>query len=239
MFDSLPDPVVIVDVDGCIEWANPAARRFLGVSASDELAIAWEPPLPLAVPLSEALSGGADFLPTGLEHSVRLQGHGRERYFLPRVLAIRDVHDQPQGAAVVLTDVTECHLADRLKGEMVSTAAHELRLPLCGILMAVELVLEQVAGPLTPQQSELLALACRDINRMLGTVEKVLDLSRIERGRIRLDLQSIAARCLSAEAVQRYEAWPSSRESRSRSIANRPFPKSWPTPCGSASPSTT
>ena len=92
------------------------------------------------------------------------------------------------GAAVVLQDVTKFRLVDQLKSDMVSTVSHELKTPLTSVQMAVHLLLEEVVGPLTPKQVELLLAARQDSDRLLAMVNDLLDLTRIEQGRLRLDL---------------------------------------------------
>ena len=203
--DSFPDPVVVVDPAGAVERANPAARRILGVAPSDA-SIPWVAPAPLRPALAEVLRGQADYLPTSLEHAVCFRDDGQERFFLPRVLAIRGDHDGLLGAALVLTDVTKFRLVDQLKNDMVSTVSHELKTPLTSIQMAIHLLLEEVVGPLTPKQVELLLAARQDSDRLLAMVNDLLDLTRIEQGRVRLDLVPVAPRDLIGEAIERFEA---------------------------------
>jgi signal transduction histidine kinase len=206
--DSFPDPVVVVDPAGSVERANPAARRFLGVTPVDGATIPWRPPAVLGTPLDDVLKGDSDYLPTSFEHAICLRGGGdgqaQERYFLPRVLAIRDEHEGLLGAALVLTDVTRFRMLDQLKNDMVSTVSHELKTPLTSIQMAVHLLLEEVVGPLVPKQVELLLAARQDSDRLLAMVNDLLDLTRIEQGRIALDLQGVPAAALVAEAVERF-----------------------------------
>ena len=92
----------------------------------------------------------------------------------------------------MLTDVTKFRLVDQLKSDMVSTVSHELKTPLTGIQMAVHLLLEEAVGPLTPKQTELLLAARQDSDRLLAMINDLLDLTRIEQGRIKLDLRPIA-----------------------------------------------
>ena len=204
--DSFPDPVVVVDLAGSVERANPAARRLLGVVPTDDGAIPWTPPTPLAAPLAEVVGGKEDYLPTGLDHALCFRDDGQERFLLPRVLAIRDDADGLLGAAVVLQDVTKFRLVDQLKSDMVSTVSHELKTPLTGLQMAVHLLLEEVVGPLNPKQVELLMAARQDSDRLLAMVNDLLDLTRIEQGRIRLDLRPVAPADLVAEAAGRSAA---------------------------------
>ena len=124
----------------------------------------------------------------------RFHDGGQERYYLPRVVAIRTEHNELIGAAVALADVTKFHLLDRLKSDMVATVSHELKTPLTSVQMAIHLLLEEVVGPLTPKQVELLLAARQDADRILTMINDLLDLTRIEQGRVRLDLEPIARR---------------------------------------------
>ncbi len=98
------------------------------------------------------------------------------------MLAIRDEHGEPLGAAVVLLDITRFRRLDQLKSDLVSTVSHELKTPLTSLQMAVHLLLEEVVGPLAPKQVELLLAARQDSDRLLAMVNDLLDLTRIEQG---------------------------------------------------------
>ncbi len=202
--DSFPDPVVVVDPTGSVERANPAARRVLGVATSDG-PLPWTPPPQLREPLTEVLGGKLDRRPIGLEHALSCRDDGQERFFLPHVLAIRDDAQGLLGAAIVLTDVTRFRLLDQLKTDMVSTVSHELKTPLTGVQMTIHLLLEEAVGPLNSKQIELLLAARQDSDRLLAMINDLLDLTRIEQGRVRLDRNLAAPSDLVAGAVERHE----------------------------------
>src|SRR5262249_44714944 len=61
-------------------------------------------------------------------------------------------------------------------------------------------------GPLTPKQVELLLAARQDSDRLLAMVNDLLDLTRIEQGRLRLDLQPVAPAELAGEAIERFRS---------------------------------
>ena len=203
--DSFPDPVVVVDPTGSVERANPAARQVLGVATSDG-PLPWTPPPQLREPLAEVLGGKLDRRPIGLEHALSYRDDGQERFFLPHVLAIRDEGQGLLGAAIVLTDVTRFRLLDQLKSDMVSTVSHELKTPLTGVQMTVHLLLEEVVGPLNAKQVELLLAARQDSDRLLAMINDLLDLTRIEQGRVRLDRDLAAPADLIGEAIERFES---------------------------------
>jgi NtrC-family two-component system sensor histidine kinase KinB len=203
--DSFPDPVVVVDPVGAVEQANRGARRLLAVTPAAEPPVAWVPAQPLQSLISDVLAGHGDYLPLSLDQAIPLDDDGQERYYLPRVVAIRTERDELIGAAVALADVTKFHLLDRLKSDMVATVSHELKTPLTSVQMAIHLLLEEVVGPLTPKQIELLLAARQDADRILTMINDLLDLTRIEQGRVRLDLEPLPAGDLVDEAVARFQ----------------------------------
>jgi two-component system, NtrC family, sensor histidine kinase KinB len=170
---------------------------------STEPPVPWYPALPLRSLINDVLAGRGDYLPHSLEQAIALADAGQERFFLPRVVAIRTEPDELLGAAVALTDVTKFHLLDRLKSDMVSTVSHELKTPLTSVQMAIHLLLEEVVGPLTPKQIELLVAARQDSDRILTMINDLLDLTRIEQGRVKLDLQPLTVSALVEGALDR------------------------------------
>jgi NtrC-family two-component system sensor histidine kinase KinB len=189
--DSFPDAVIVIDAQGQVEMANPAARRLLGVMPRQkgEIRAAWEAPAPLRQPLAEALQGQRDYLPDGFDRVIPYGAPGQERALLPRILTIRDPYGATLGAAVLLQDVTRLRLLDEVKTNLVATASHELKTPLTSLRLAVHLLLEDSVGTLNPKQTELLLDARDNSERLLAVVNNLLDLARLEQGRRQLDVQ--------------------------------------------------
>jgi signal transduction histidine kinase len=192
--DSFPHPVLVVDGEGRVEMANPAARHLLGVASRDgstggDGATVWQPPERLRKPLAEAVHEQREYSPDGFDQAVSLNADGKERFYLPRILPIRDRFAQTLGAAVLLEDVTRFQLLDQVKSNLVATASHELKTPLTGVRLAVHLLLEEKVGPLTAKQTELLLDARDNAERLLSMVNELLDLARLERGQQQLDLR--------------------------------------------------
>lgn len=206
--DSFPDPVLVVDPDGKLEMANPAAQRLFGFpgKSADQAAITpWLPPDSLQVPLKGALQHQRSYLPEAFDHAILLHTGGKDRSFLPHILPIRDPRGFTLGAAVLLQDVTRFRLLDQIKSDLVATASHELKTPLTSIQLAHHVLLEEAAGPLTPKQMELLLDARDNTERLLTVVTNLLDLTRLEQGREYLDIKPIPPAALlrsAAEAIQ-------------------------------------
>jgi PAS domain S-box-containing protein len=202
--DSFPDPVLVVDNEGHVELANPAARHLFGVmpdGTGGRRSVAWQPPESLRQPLAAALHEQRSYLPEGFDQAIVLRGGGREQFFLPRLLPIRDPYGTTLGAAVLLEDVTRFRLLDEVKSNLVATVSHELKTPLTSIRLALHLLLEEVTGPLTPKQTELLLDARDNAERLLAIIENLLNLGRMQEGRRQLDLQPVEAAALLKSAA--------------------------------------
>ncbi len=76
--------------------------------------------------------------------------------------------------------------AGRMKTEFVSMVSHELRTPLTSIAGYVELLLDRAAGRMDDEARESLAVVKRSADRLLGLINDLLDISRIEAGRLEL-----------------------------------------------------
>jgi signal transduction histidine kinase len=101
--------------------------------------------------------------------------------------------------------VTRFRLLDQVKSDLVSTASHELKTPLTSIRLVIHLLLEEVVGPLTPKQIELLVDARDNAERLLAMVNNLLDLARLERGEGQLEIRAVSPADLlqsAAEAVR-------------------------------------
>jgi signal transduction histidine kinase len=135
---------------------------------------------------SHVLSGKGAYVPRGFEDAVQLPSLMGDRYFLPRGAPVYETRRVVIGATVILQDVTRLRRFEELKNDLVATVAHEFRTPLTSLRMAVHLCTEQVAGPITDKQAELLHAAREDCDRLQAMVDDLLDLSRIESGRVEL-----------------------------------------------------
>ena len=86
-------------------------------------------------------------------------------------------------------EIRHLRQASESKTEFVSMVSHELRSPLTAILGFAKLLLRDQAGALSPVQREFLETIDRNANRLLHLVNDLLDISRIEAGRLQLRIQ--------------------------------------------------
>jgi PAS domain S-box-containing protein len=193
--DSLYDPVIVTDAEGCVTKLNPAAEEIFG-SEQDAVGkhvgeIARDTLIAGAV--AEALRSRRPVAGEGASLVQPLAVDGSERAFRLRTTPMRDQEKHLLGAVTLLEDITHLREIDRLKSEFIATASHELRTPLTSVQMGVYLLLERAAGELTDKQVEVLEACRQDCDRLDQLMRDLLDLSRIEAGENPPQLAAIRA----------------------------------------------
>lgn len=86
----------------------------------------------------------------------------------------------------VVRDISDLKKVDKLKNEFISTVSHELRTPLSTIKEGVSLVLDGVPGKVSPKQRKILKMSKDNIDRLARLIDNLLDISKIEAGRVEL-----------------------------------------------------
>jgi NtrC-family two-component system sensor histidine kinase KinB len=205
--DSLPDPVLVLDASGGVLNLNRAAESLLKLGPGEGAGTpihALDPVLRERVEAIRAhvLSGKGAVVPRGFEEAIRVDLQDGPHRLLPRATALYSEEGAVTGVTVVLQDVTRLVRFDELKNDLVATVAHEFRTPLTSLRMAVHMCAEEVAGPLTTQQADLMAAARQDCERLQGIVDDILDLSRIQAGRIELQARSVDPVALVQQSVR-------------------------------------
>jgi NtrC-family two-component system sensor histidine kinase KinB len=207
--DSLPDPVLIFDLEGRLLSGNRAAERILRVSVEE----ATGAPLARAEPQVRAVvervrakvvADDAGYAPAGFDEAVRVSvssSEGNDLFLLPRASRVTTEQGGLVGVTVILQDVTRVLRFDELKNNLVATVAHEFRTPLTSLRMAVHLCAEESVGPLNDKQLDLMQAARQDTERLQQIVDDLLDLSRIQSGRMELHRRHVSAESLVREAV--------------------------------------
>lgn len=104
------------------------------------------------------------------------------------------------GAVVVFRDVTERRAIERLKGEFVSTVSHELRTPLTSIRGALGLLSSGLLGPIAEKGQRMLEIAVTNTDRLVRLINDILDLERIESGKVELTRGTVDAQTVMDQA---------------------------------------
>ena len=221
-YDALPDGVVVVGPDGVVVAANPAAGRILGV----EPAALRGQPLGEALPLVDPQ--GRDWWActrpfTGLDTRVRqperlltmVRPGLADRALLVTASYLRTPDHTLRALIVCLRDTSARTRQERSGAELVSVVAHELRSPLTSVKGFTHTLLTKWDRFTDEQRRHMLATVNSDADRVTRLITELLDVSRIETGRLELRKQvvdvgtvvrrDVAARVANGEAEDRFE----------------------------------
>lgn len=204
--DSLPDPVLVLGAEGGLLNVNAAAEDVLHLrldEGGDALGrVEPEVRAVLERVRAHVVGGRGAYQPRGYEEAVRVEASPEGvRWLLPRGSPVHGEMGDVVGATLILQDVTRLRRFDELKNDLVATVAHEFRTPLTSLRMAIHLVAEGVVGQVTEKQADLLFAAREDCERLQGIVDDLLDLSRIQSGRLQLDVREVGTEELVEQAL--------------------------------------
>ncbi len=90
---------------------------------------------------------------------------------------------------------------DRLKSNFLATMSHELRTPLTSVIGYSEMMLEGLGGPLTAEQREYLGIIMEKGESLLQLITSILDISKIDAGRVRLVISEVDVGQVMRDAV--------------------------------------
>jgi PAS domain S-box-containing protein len=192
--DAAKDGIMTTDGGGLITSANPAAETLFGQPGGALTGRPVEtilPGLQLGAPPTGRVSGGAEI------EGVR---HDGTRF--PAELSVSTVaSDGGRTFVVIVRDITERKTAERLKDEFVATVSHELRTPLAALRGHVELVLDGDGGPVTELQRRFLQVATQSADRLGALINDLLDVAKIEAGRVQLRKELVDLRAVLCEVT--------------------------------------
>ncbi|MBC7249977.1 MAG: response regulator [Anaerolineae bacterium] len=114
-----------------------------------------------------------------------------ERVISARLTPVFTENEEFLGVVTVLRDITREVEADRAKSEFVSTVSHELRTPLTSIKGYTDLLIAEAVGPVNDGQHRFLSIIKSNADRLTALINDLLDISRIETGRITLHMEKL------------------------------------------------
>lgn len=197
---SIDDGLVVFNLDSQITDINFSARRMLDLELRGCLgknAFEVFSDKNLCDQVSEAIRTGNRPEVNEENCYITIPRKGGVKHYFFAINVFRDDEGMLSGVVLLLRDVTRLKEVERLKSEFVMAASHELRTPLTSIGMSIDLLLERNSSKnLTFRQGELLHVAHEEINRLKALVNDLLDLSKIETGKIQLDLEKASVQPL-------------------------------------------
>jgi len=123
-----------------------------------------------------------------------------ENRALPRALRHAIERQRMQGET---NQIRELQL--RLKDDFLSHVSHELRSPLTAIYQFVTILVDGLAGEVRPEQSEYLRLTLRNVRQLESMIADLLEVTRIQGGKLNIELQAASLRDAIADTVSMFE----------------------------------
>lgn len=129
----------------------------------------------------------------------------------PRIInsesaCVEDEDGRYLGIVVLLRDVSKEREIEQMKSDFVSLVSHELRTPLVAIKGAADNLLDGLGGELNDVQKDCLLLSKRNIDRLNRLISDLLDISRIESGKIQLNKQPVDTTSIIKDVLSLFEA---------------------------------
>jgi PAS domain S-box-containing protein len=218
----IADGVIVADPAGRVTFMNRVARTLFGLTAEAPttnvspasrwlLTAGGERYSPDREPLARAAVHGQEV--HGIESRIR-QPDGREIVVEGDAVPILADDGAQLGAVLTLRDVTARHELEHQKEAFFANASHDLRTPVATIKASVEVVLENEPVDLPEPLHRLLVNIDHEADRMTTLIDDLLDLARVETGRLRLKLVRCDLRVLAERAARAIEPLPAQRGQR-------------------------
>lgn len=183
ILDSIADSILVTDQRGNLILYNSKAAAQFGLLADMALGQPVEKCLKnkeLVSLIMDAIKLDRPRHPFGHHESLIEMGNVRLRVLINYITR---EDDTVIGFLIQLDDISQTSAMDQLKADFMSMVSHELKAPLSALLMQISVVLDGLAGDITTKQKDLLGKAKEKTRGMIGLVNDLLDLRRIEEGK--------------------------------------------------------
>jgi PAS domain S-box-containing protein len=219
LLEAAPDAMVIVDGTGTIVLVNSQAERLFGYERHEMLGQRVEMLVPQSVrPSHHSRREGYMAEPHVRPMGADLTQHGRRKdgSEVPVEIslspletdegrlvtaAIRDVTDRRRVERALYEKNVELETANRTKDRFLATMSHELRTPLNAVIGFTGTLLMRLPGPLTDDQEGQLRTVQSSAQHLLALINDLLDLAKIESGKIELRSEEVSCGSVVAEVA--------------------------------------
>jgi PAS domain S-box-containing protein len=207
ILESAQDAVVTIDHEGLVREFNPAAEQLFGASREQVLGRRMSD---MIVPPELRAEHEREFARHLRAGESRMLGRRIEQPALradgsvfPAELSVIRIEASGQPSfTYFVRDLSERHAIDRMKREFVSMVSHELRTPLTSLRGSLGLLALRAAGGLSKEAETLVTIAERSTLRLVTLIDDILDLERLNSGRVELHPKPVPLGPIVARAVE-------------------------------------
>lgn len=231
LLESVGEAIVMVDTLGLCVVANHQVGSVLGLPAEQIIgksvhelhslalrtfgvggAFQWQP----------GPDGGP---PIEIETTVVETREERPRVFHEFAAPVQDDQGRVIGRIYVYRDITKETEVDRMKSEFIATVSHELRTPMTSIKGSLGLVLGGASGELPADARDLLTIAQNNTDRLIRLINDILDISRIEAGKMEIRRVPLSVADAVKRAVQEMDGFARQRSIKVRTEIPEGLPR--------------
>ena len=213
---SIGDGMIVVNQEGFIMMMNHEAETMFGWDIPELVgknfmdAITCEDEKGGAIPLKERI------MPLALLHNKTVHANAyyyrRDGLKFPASVTASPILFEGKviGAIGIFRDITKEKEVDKMKSDFISTVSHEIRTPLTTIREGVSQAFDGILGEITQKQREVFTIVLDDADRLKRIIDNLLDVSKIEAGKVELkreliDVVSLAQGVASAFSLSAQE----------------------------------
>ena len=181
------DAIVVTDKEGNVCFVNQAVKSLFGRNADTFVGRSFEFPINVGE-TSELRIEHKDGKKLVAEmRVVTTEWEGKQAC----MASLRDITERKRMEEQIQQANKKLKKLDEMKSDFISTVSHELRTPVAIMRQGVSVCLDGVAGQITPKQKDLLSNIMENIDHLDRLVTDLLDISKIESGKVKLHLSTI------------------------------------------------
>ena len=210
----LADGLVVVDRAGNVVMMNPAAEKLLGRGTKEALGRSLVEGLKeehlMAVargPLDDR-----DEAHITKEIEVSSKDETTKKVLRASSAVVENEDGKTVGMVSVLSDITREKEVEEMKSHFVSLVTHELRTPVVAIQKSLELILSKTTGAINEDQERFLSISKFNLDRLNRLINDLLDMSKIEAGKLTLKPEAFDFRDIVNEVVSSFNSWAKDKE---------------------------
>jgi PAS domain S-box-containing protein len=207
LIENALDIIILLNGDGTVRYQSPSAERLLGYKPAEAVgtsgfAFIHPDDLPHVIETFAAMLYQPGIMPPiemrvqhkdGSWHVIETLGNNllNNPAVEGIIINVRDITERKQMEAELRQAKEAAEAANQAKSEFLATMSHELRTPLHVILGYTDLLLEETFGSLGEEQARPLRRISSNAKGLLDLITAVLDMSRLEAGRLPVEVQAV------------------------------------------------
>lgn len=201
---SLSEGLIVLNEKGEVLMMNPAAENILDINKSTQMG----KPLKSAIKKEQLLSLAEDKEGKGYkEIELNAQNEETKKIIRSSTAVIEDENGHTIGMVSMLSDITKQKELDKLKDNFVCSVTHELRAPIVAMRNSITIMLDGSAGPVSENQRKFLEIAERNLKRLNLLINDLLDIAKLEAGRMEIKPEPASIKKVIDEAVEMMNSW--------------------------------